>query len=94
MASYSDGVVLVTSLVLGIIIRRSRMFNRQEWVRPILQKWYQQGNYHNHLQEMRLCDPDSHFKYLRMSKETFDNLLQKVGYVASYVYMIKTYFGV
>ena len=38
----------------------------------------QQGEYHNLLQEMRVCDPESHFKYLRMSKERFDSLLSKV----------------
>ena len=77
MASSSDDVVLETSLVLGIIMRRKnrrRRFGRQEWVRPTLYKRHQQGDYHNLLQEMRLCDPDSHFKYLRMSKETFDTL--------------------
>ena len=57
MASSSDDVVLETSLVLGVIMRRRnrrRRFGRQEWVRPILQKRYQQGDYHNLLQEMRL----------------------------------------
>ena len=73
---------------------RRRRFGRQEWVRPILQKRYQQGDYHNLLQEMRLCDPYSHFKYIRMSKEIFDILVQKVGYAASYVHRIKIYFCV
>ena len=93
MASSSDDVVLETSLVLGIIMRRNRRrrFGKQEWVRPILQKRYQQGDYQNLLQEMKLCDPDSHFVYLRMSKETFDTLLQKVRYVASYVHRIKIF---
>ena len=30
------------------------------------------------LQEMRLTDPESHFMYLRMTKETFDLLLRVV----------------
>ena len=51
---------------------------RMLWVRPIFQRRHQQGEYHNLVQEMRLNDRASHFSYLRMSKETFDTLLQKV----------------
>ena len=38
----------------------------------------QQGEYHNLLQEMRLSDPESHFRYLRMSRERFNCLLEMV----------------
>ena len=51
---------------------------RKMWVRPIFTKRRQQGEYHNLLQEMRLSDPESHFKYLRMSRFRFDSLLKKV----------------
>ena len=44
-----------------------------------IQRRRQQGDYHNLLQEVRLSDPESHFRYLRMSKEKFDSLLAKVG---------------
>ena len=48
------------------------------WVRPIFTQRRQQVEYHNLVQEMRLCDPESHFRYLRMSKERFDCLLAEV----------------
>ena len=51
---------------------------RRMWVRPIFKKRREQGEYHNLLQEMRLSDPESHFKYLRMSQFRFDSLLKKV----------------
>ena len=54
--------------------RRLRRF----WVRGIFQRRIQQGEYHNLLQEMRLNDPESHFRYLRMSRATLDELLVKV----------------
>ena len=38
-----------------------------------------QGEFHNLLLEMRLTDSESHFQYLRMTKERFDSLLSKVG---------------
>ena len=49
-------------------------------MRPIFGKRKEQGEFHNLLQEMRLCDPDSHFAYLRMSKERFDKLVKEVCY--------------
>ena len=42
---------------------------------PIFTRCQQQGEYYQLLQEMRLSDPESHFRYLRMSKERFDRLL-------------------
>ena len=51
---------------------------RRMWVRPIFTKRREQGEYHNLLQEMRLSDPESHFKYLRMSQFRFDSLLKKL----------------
>ena len=57
---------------------RRKKKEKVAWVRPIFAKRKQQGEYHNLLQEMRLVDPQSHFAYLRMSKEQFDHLLSKV----------------
>ena len=44
-----------------------------------LAKRQQQGECGNLLQEMHLSDPQSHFQYVRMSKEKFDHLLSLVG---------------
>ena len=59
---------------------KSRRKRRAMWVRPIFSRRRQQGEYYNLLQELRLSDPESHFKYLRMSKERFDCLLSMVSY--------------
>ena len=76
MESSDEELELVLLLALR---RRQRKKKRSMWVRPIFKLQRQQGEYHNLLQEMRLSDPDSHFRYLRMSKERFDNLLAMVG---------------
>lgn len=47
-------------------------------LRGIFQRRIQQGEYHNLLHEMSLNDTESHFRYLRMSLSTFDDLLLKV----------------
>ena len=52
---------------------------RQFWVHPIFSRRASQGEYHNLLQEVRLSNAESHFRYLRMSAKTFDQLLTKVG---------------
>ena len=48
------------------------------WVRSIYRRRCQQGDFHSLLQEMRLSDPESHFRYMRMSRERFDSPLQMV----------------
>ena len=48
-------------------------------MREIFARRREQGEYHNLVQELRQCDPESHFRYLRMSKETFDSLLAMVS---------------
>ena len=70
---------LRTTVLLAILLRRRRKKRgRRVWVRSIFARRRQQGEFHNLLQEMRLSDPDSHFMYMRMSKERFDMLLSKV----------------
>ena len=67
-------------LLLALLHRRRKRRRRERkmWVRPIFMQRRQQGEYSNLLQEMRLSDPQSHFRYLRMSKERFDILLSQV----------------
>lgn len=53
--------------------RRKRVA-RRFWVRPIFSQRALQGAYHHLVQELRLSDPGYHFRYFRMSKESFDYL--------------------
>ena len=64
--------------LLLLCAMRSRKRKRSMWVCPIFTRRRQQGAFHNLLQEMHLTDPESHFRYIRMSKATFDTLLSKV----------------
>ena len=69
-ARLREAEAIVIALLLRRRRRRKRMMERSRryWVRDILSRRVQQGEYHNLLQEMRLSDPESHFSYLRMSK--------------------------
>ena len=72
------------TLLLCLLWRRRKArakSRRKFWVRSILAKRREQGEFHNLLQEMRLSDPASHFSYLRMSKERFDILLEQVSVI-------------
>ena len=71
-------------LVVALHLRRKkyRRGQRSVWVCSIFTKWWQQGEYHQLFQEMGLVDPESHFRYLRMSKEIFDVLLSKIGQIS------------
>jgi hypothetical protein len=76
----ADDNILASTLILGIIHRRRRRRQaRRCWVRPIFSRRRQQGDFHNLIQELRLSDPESYFRYMRMSKERFDDILSKVG---------------
>ena len=69
MDSDEEDIQLEATLVSALAVNLRRK-ERKMWVRPIFSKRKQQ--------EMRLSDSDSHFRYLRMSRERFDNLLAKV----------------
>ena len=69
-------------LLLALYHRQKRRWNmrkRSMWIRSILTRRKQQGEYYNLLQEMCTSDPESHFRYIRMSKERFDSLLAEVN---------------
>ena len=68
-----DEEIIMLCLSLYLRRRQRRVKLRSMWVRPIFQKRRQHGEYHNLLQEMRLNDTESHFRYLRMSRERFDS---------------------
>ena len=44
----------------------------------------EQGEFYHLLPEMRQDDPESHYRYLRMSKERFDLLLTMVNCINVY----------
>ena len=80
MSTPNDETRLLLVIALYLRRRRRRRGQRSVWVRPILRRRRrQQGEFHNLLLEMRLTDSESHFQYLRMTKERFDSLLSKVG---------------
>ena len=52
---------------------------RRMWVRSIFLRRRMQGEYHNLVQEMRLEDVESFFRYFRMVPQQFDTLLHLVA---------------
>ena len=54
------------------------------WVRDIFKKRQEKGEFHTLLQKMRLNDTQSHFRYLQMSNESFETLLEKVSPLISH----------
>ena len=83
----SDGEFEESMLVFALYRRRRKRKKqrRRIWVGPIFVKRKQQGSYNNLVQELRLTDPQSHFRYFRMSKEKFDCLLSKVNIYIIYI---------
>ena len=53
-------------------------------MRAIFTQRQRRGEFRTLLQEMRLTDSQSHFRYLRMSKQRFENLLAEVGPLLSH----------
>ena len=69
-------------LLLLLFLRRHKRKRqrklRSSWVRQIFQCRSTMGEYHALVQEMRLFDNDSFYKYFHMSPVTFNNLLIKL----------------
>ena len=79
MAATNRRRLLVLLLLRRRIQRRANKYKKRFWVRPILQKRKQQGEYANLVREMQLGDHESFFKYFRMSPATFEILLRLVA---------------
>jgi hypothetical protein len=47
-------------------------------LRSVFERRIDEGDFHNLVQEMRLNDEESHFCFLRMSGQTFDDLVTRV----------------
>ena len=72
-------VTLLVYLIWRIWDRYNQSTRRRRfWVRSIFSARRQQSQYYHLLQEMRLHDEESHFRYTRMSRRSFDDLLHKV----------------
>ena len=71
-------LALLVSLIWRIWCRYKKPRRRRFWVRSILSVRRQQSQYYHLLQETRLHDEESHFRYIRMSRRSFDDLLHKV----------------
>ena len=68
-------------LLLWALYRKYKRLRRQPrrfWVRSIFSRRRKCGSFGTLVQEMRLSDVQSHFRYFRMSKERFNYLLHKV----------------
>ena len=68
-------------VLLLLLLRRRRRArrNKRTWVRKINIKRSERGEYHALIQEMRLSDQGSFYKYFRMTPDRFDELLSIVG---------------
>ncbi|XP_043247587.1 protein ALP1-like [Amphibalanus amphitrite] len=52
---------------------------RRVWVTDVLQRRKARGEFYHLVQELRLLDPDRHQTYFRMSRDSFDLILSKIG---------------
>ncbi|KAH6919742.1 hypothetical protein HPB50_029270 [Hyalomma asiaticum] len=63
----------------ALLIRRiKRKRKRSMYMRPIFDRRPIFGEYHHLVSELRRNDPEYHFKYFRMTKASFDRLLEMV----------------
>ena len=78
----SDSECAAAAIVFAVLLKRrkkSKRKKRSAWVKPWLQKRTQLGIYDTLLQELRLEEEEDYKKFLRMSTETFDELLQLIS---------------
>ena len=72
-------------VLLLLLLRRRRRLRRQKavirssWVRKIFRNRAEMGEYHGLINEMRLFDHESYYKYFHMTPTRFDSLLSLVG---------------
>ena len=78
----SDSECAAAAIDFAVLLKRrkkSKRKKRSAWVKPWLQKRTQLGIYDTLLQELRLEEEEDYKKFLRMSTETFDELLQLIS---------------
>ncbi|KAF0305069.1 hypothetical protein FJT64_000266 [Amphibalanus amphitrite] len=67
------------TLLRVLFLRRERERQRRSlWVRPVLLRREECGEFHTLVQELRQNDPEGHRRYFRMSVNEFDEVLGKI----------------
>ena len=69
MESDEDCKDLLFLLALYRKYKKRKGKRRRYWVRPIFSKREDRGSFGSLVQEMRVTDPQSHFRYFHMSKD-------------------------
>ena len=80
MAAYNKRKVLLLILLRRRLARRAKRC----WIKKINRSRLLKGEYHSLIQEMRLSDHESFYKYFRMTPQRFDHLLSLVGPLISH----------
>ena len=73
--SFENGSLQLSSIAPAIAPARRARVKKRVWVRKINMKRHERGEYHALIQEMRLSDSESFYKYFRMTPGRFDELL-------------------
>ena len=68
----------VIHILLLLRRRNRRRYRRRYPVRPLNRLRMDKGEFRNLVRDLRNMDEDTHFKYFRMNKDLFDNLLGKI----------------
>lgn len=63
---------------LKLVDEEYRRF-RRFWIRPILQTRQTHGNWEHLIQELRLYDYETYFNFMRMTPQTFEEILSLIG---------------
>ena len=69
-------------IFLLMLLRRRKRRNKYKkrfWIRPVLQRRKEQGEYFNLVKEMQLGDHESFFKYFRMTPNLCEEVLNLVA---------------
>ena len=80
MAQVNKKTLLLLQLKMCLLLKmKKKRAKPRFWVRKLFQERLTKGAFHVLVQDMRLFDREFFFRYLRMSPERLDNLLNQVG---------------
>jgi len=72
-------------IIMMLLHRRIKILEAEHrrlhrfWVRPILKTRQTHGNWEHLIQELRLYDYETYFNFMRMTPQTFEEILSLVG---------------